>query len=139
MKYLIFVFGMFYGIMRGLGEALVMYQANVRDHPWYGYYHWIGILEAILCMATAITVFCWLKRQSVKHIVDVLKIACFLIGILLLLWEGFEISYYFGRMGQVVFGHENILGIYTVESKTIVGCIHGLRVLAGLVLIRHNT
>lgn len=131
------ILGILYGAMRGIVESIVMYQPGCRDHPWFdSWYHWLSTGEAFALAATAITAFCWFRKQKIRYVADMLKIAAVLAGLMFLLWEGFEISYYFGRMGQVVFGHENFLGMRAIDNSIIVGCIHGLRIILGLVFLK---
>ena len=102
-----------------------MYFPNVRDHPLFALYH-IGRLAEMVFLIIATCLF-------PDHIADIRKMI-FLAGIALLSWEAFELSYWFGRCGQAAAGHENVLGMWSIDSVKWWTVIHAGRIISGTTL-----
>lgn len=113
----------FYAIMRGFGEAMTMFQPGVREHPMFAWYHITRIVEAV-ALSVAI-----LLMYSLK---DVKGIVYYFMGTVLIVWELTELSYFFGRLGQAPFGHENLMGVYSVDSINGIIILHVSRVMFGV-------
>lgn len=122
MKLWLLIFAVLYGLLRGFGEGMVMHFPNVRDHLAFYAYHSARLLEPLCLIAATVS---W-GIGAARHM--------FTAGVAVLMWEAFEVSYMVTRAGQVQFGHENILGIWTVDSLAAVIALHVLRVLCGLAL-----
>jgi len=112
-----------YMVLRGVNEGIAMHLPNLREHPWFWWYHSGRMLEAAALIGATLI---W-GVSSVRWL--------FLAGAALVAWEAFEIAYFVARLGQAAPGHENILGLRTVDSLTVVCGIHLARVLLGAALI----
>lgn len=95
-----------------------MYFPNPRDHPWFFGYHWFRTFEAGLLIASAM--MC--ADKAFRRI--------FILGIVILWWEVFEVVYMIARLGQANW-HENILGLYLVDGVVIIIALHVVRLLIG--------
>lgn len=122
-----------YSLFRGLNEAMVMFQPNIRDHPWFAWYHSGRIIEAAMLVICSIIAFKWHLTAflDARYRNILWKYLMSLFGVFTLSWEVFEIAYWFGRMGQVN-GHENLLGIWSIDTLMAVIAIHVVRFLIGI-------
>jgi hypothetical protein len=55
----------------------------------------------------------------------------FVLGAFFLVWEVFEIGYKLARKEQVK-GHENVLGIISLDNINLLHILHGIRISAGI-------
>lgn len=108
-----------FSAMRGLNEGIVMYQSNVRQHPWFAFYHLLRVVEYGFFAAFVY----FLPALNGWQIA----------AMLLLAWEAFEAAYCHSRRGQAD-NHENILGIFPVDGTVAVATIHIARTVIGLAL-----
>lgn len=122
MIYLGLLLFLLYSFVAGTREGVIMYQPTNRVHPWFVWYHLlrpVEVLELILG-----TIFLWTVREQVWNVFLIL-------GLLVLSWELFEISYRWARLHQCD-GHENIMGIYVVDGEAPVRMLHIARFFCGI-------
>jgi len=111
-----------WGFIAGIGEGQTMYFAAPRFHPWFRWYHILRLCEVSLLFFAGI--LCAIAHPG-------LMVAA---GALVLSWELFEVGYAWARLGQCK-GHENILGMYSLDGKGKVRTLHIVRILTGIILI----
>jgi hypothetical protein len=102
---------------------MVMNLPGVREHHAFYAYHMARVLE-VLSLLAAYTA--WGLSDVSKRFIG---------GGLFLMWEAFEIAYLITRGGQAALGHENILGVFTIDNLAITVLVHAARGLIGLALI----
>jgi hypothetical protein len=91
----------FYSSIRGIGQGIEMYLPSNRIHPWFGWYHWIRVAEALALIAATIAV-----REAYLQVLNIWLVC----GVFFLCWELFEMAYAKARLGQCR-EHENVLGL----------------------------
>ena len=128
---IIIALALFWSAVRGLCEAMTMHLPNPREHPWFAWYHAGRVLEAAALAALAVLLW----QFAGDHIADISKMIYMFTGLALIAWEAFELSYFAGRLGQAALGHENVLGIWSVDSLLRVGLFHAGRILTGVICI----
>lgn len=128
MKALFVLAAALYASLRGLAEGITMFKPGPREHPWFRWYHQLRIGEALGLMAS---VFLALKFKVTFWT---------LAGTLFIAWELTELGYALARLGQSPFGHENILGFWTVDSIPLVLFLHAARCcIAGVCIFAGRT
>jgi len=122
MTVLFVLFVIVWGAARGFGEGIVWFQRAPQFHPWQGLYHGVRLCEyGLLFGAGAVT-----EAAQPGPLV--------ILGALMLSWEAFEAAYLWARRGQAD-GHENVLGIYSLDSAGVVLALHIIRALAGVLFL----
>lgn len=107
-----------------------MYIPGPRTHNFFSWYHEITVLDIGVSLCLFKMFLDYYKRE-----VNEFRQWLYILGSLFILWEATEVSYYIFRMGQVVWGHENLLGIYVMDSVPLVTTIHIVRTLIGTTLL----
>lgn len=117
-------------IMTRFTDAMVDPEAQddidgVRCHRWFRWYHLLcigrdgALVAVVLLSATNLTIICNLLT----------------IGALILGWELFEAAYNFTRYHRLITGHENVLGVVSLNNGADVWLLHMFRLLIGVGLI----
>lgn len=123
------------GILKGTKEGLVHimpFDANyfdrfscggVRCHRWHPYYHAIGLFK--MALFACLCIMLWEARPS----------WIFILGLLILLWESFEIAYSYSRHGKIIGDTELIIfvdimryrfqgwKVYAIHTARVVACV----------------
>ena len=122
MIYLALLFALLYSFVRGICEGIVFYFPNPRNHIWFRWYHPLRIMEAIALITATIS------ASKVNYAASDIW---FVLGAVFLIWELFELGYKLARKEQVE-GHENVLGIISLDNIRLVHILHFTRCAIGL-------
>ena len=131
-----------FGMFRGYKEGMVMIQPQdpnasyyvtaweigVRSHKWFKYYH---TLSCLIFLSFFFLVF---------FMLDIPFSILYLIGIIFLQWELFELFYSFSRYGKFIENEhpERILAfdaVIATLSRKAEWVFHGLRMAAAVILL----
>lgn len=113
------------GVLRGVVEGMVMYLPNVRDHALFGWYHALSL--AVLAG------FMWLAILMNDTWPGLVVTA----GLMVLLWEAFEVGYMVSRFGGFVpYEHVVFADLFSVHVEGVAAILlHVGRVAACAVLL----
>lgn len=134
----VIITALLFGAIRGVQEGMIMSMTGdalhtgiegVRGHAWFQWYHAVGILSIIFCIALAFEIYSWYKfRKSALAVY---------VGVTLLFWFSTEIAYSFTRWGAIrPYEHIVFADLISYElygAKVYV--LHIARLLTGGVLV----
>lgn len=110
--------------LRGVVEGQVMQTTGVRNDPWFPVYHLLCIARDGALVAVVLAAY---------HFADVNKLVT--AGALVIGWELFEAAYNYTRYRQFITGHENAMGLWSLDNGADVWLLHSFRILIGTGLI----
>lgn len=122
------LYAILFAFARGLKEGMVMYQPGVREHVAFWSYH--GLTLAMLAAFAYLVLTIERRGQWRRYVM--------LAGLLLVIWEAFEIGYGIGRadVAFLIREHVNIADIISIHlAGWQVLALHAARTLLAATLM----
>ena len=125
----------FFGLIRGLHEGMIMHSEGVRAHVAFYMYHVVSIFVIIalwVLFASLLGGGWWTKKDGIFPYVLLIS------GLVIINWECFEIAYTIARTDIPRFSHEHIVFADIISfniSGWQVWALHYLRVAIGTIFL----
>jgi len=120
--------GLFFALIAGLCQGMIMFQPNLRDHVWFPFYHrFVRFVEPLSCGLFFIELNAYGLWQ--------LQNLAFFPGLFITGWELFEVGYSYTKYWKLIPEEENVFGLGWRLKGSDVQVAHGLRTAIGVVLL----